>query len=156
MGHERDAREISFAKQVALRDSGQLGRAGWLWSWLLWATVGYGYRFRRAFACAAALLLLGTIAACYAHGRGNLRIDPAAWASVQKAGGGGELDELLHAAFYSLSATLPSPIADFSNAAWGRGLPWQLTERGQNDLWYWLFELWFLSQRLLGGSSPAS
>jgi len=150
MGHERDARRISFEKQVALRKRGRLGLAGWLWSALLCVTIGYGYRLWLAFAWAIGLLLLGTVVAHYAHGLGNLRTDPDAPASVQTAGGG-ELDEYLHAVFYSLNATLPSPIANFSNEAlWGRGLPWQLREQGQNDRWYWFFEAWFLLQRLLG------
>ena len=150
MGHERDAREISFAKQVALRKSGQLGLAGWLWSWLLQITIGYGYKFWLASVWAAGSLLLGTFVAFYAHGRGNLRTDPAPQATVQMAGGG-ELDECFHAVFYSLNATLPSPIANFSNEAlWGRGLPWQLKEQGRNDWRYWFFEGWFLFQRLFG------
>ncbi len=143
MGLERDAREISFAKQVALRDSDQLSDTGWLWSWLLRVTIGYGYRFWIAFIWAAASLLVGTVVALYAHGRGNLRTDPDAQSNVQTAGGG-ELDEYLHAVFYSLNATLPSPSADLS------AVPWQLKEQGQNDRWYWVFEAWFLFQRVFG------
>ncbi len=95
------------------------------------------------FIWAAVSLLLGTAVALCAHGRGNLLLAPAAQADVQTAGGG-ELDELLHAVFYSLNATLPSPSADLS------AVPWQLKEHGQNDRWYWIFEAWFLLQRGLG------
>jgi hypothetical protein len=144
MGHERDAREISFAKQVALRKSGQLGRAGWLWSWLLWATIGYGYRFWLALIWATGLLMVGFLVTVHAHGRGNLRPDPNAPANVQMAEGSGEWDELLHAISYSLNATFPLPIADLS------GVPWQLREKGSNDWHYWSFAAWFLFQRLFG------
>ena len=59
MGHDRDAREIAIAKQVALRESGRLTRWGRTWNHILEITVSYGYEPWRALRWAIAFWLLG-------------------------------------------------------------------------------------------------
>lgn len=61
MGYEDDARRIGMAKQVTLRRSGRLGRAGWLWNLFLGATIGYGYRPWRALLWLVAVVALGIV-----------------------------------------------------------------------------------------------
>jgi hypothetical protein len=56
LGHDRDARDIAIAKQVALRDSGLLGPMRKRWNRFLEITVAYGYKPWRA--------LVGVIGFC--------------------------------------------------------------------------------------------
>jgi hypothetical protein len=60
MGYDRDARQIAIEEQRALRISGQLGPLRWLGNWLLYLTIGYGYRTWLAAVWVLALLLAGT------------------------------------------------------------------------------------------------
>src|SRR5437660_7796952 len=61
MGHERDARAISIAKQGALRKSGQLPALGCLWNVLLGITTHYGYRPALIILWMAPLVLVGAL-----------------------------------------------------------------------------------------------
>jgi hypothetical protein len=57
-GHDEDARRILIAKQRRRSAAGNL--AGKIWGWLLYLTVGYGYRTWQALFWLVALLILGT------------------------------------------------------------------------------------------------
>jgi len=57
-GQEEAARRVAIAKQWRRR--GALNSAGKLWNWLLYLTVGYGYRTWQAGLWLLALLILGT------------------------------------------------------------------------------------------------
>jgi hypothetical protein len=57
-GHDEDARRILIAKQRRRSAAGNL--AGRIWGWLLYLTVGYGYRTWLAALWLIGLLILGT------------------------------------------------------------------------------------------------
>jgi hypothetical protein len=61
MGHDRDAQKIAIAKQVALRESGELGWLRWLWSWVLAVTVRYGYHPSLILVWLVPLVLIGSL-----------------------------------------------------------------------------------------------
>ena len=54
MGLERDAKKVLIAKQEALRQHGELGKAAKAWNWILGKCIGHGYKSWR-------LLLYGII-----------------------------------------------------------------------------------------------
>jgi hypothetical protein len=57
-GHDRGANAVFFAMEDRLwRDDNR--RIARVWRWILWGTVGYGYRPLRAFWCLLVLTLLG-------------------------------------------------------------------------------------------------
>jgi multidrug efflux pump subunit AcrA (membrane-fusion protein) len=58
-GHDRDAREVAIAKQVALRDSGLMSPMSKRWNRFLEITVAYGYKPWRALVYAIAFCVLG-------------------------------------------------------------------------------------------------
>ena len=57
-GHDEDARRVLIAKQR--RRSAEGNRVGKIWGWLLYLTVGYGYRTWLAALWLIGLLILGT------------------------------------------------------------------------------------------------
>jgi hypothetical protein len=101
-GHEDAARRVAIAKQRSR--PAVLNPAGTLTNWLLYLTVGYGYRTWLAAIWLAALLMLGTAVFDRAHPRHMTQADPSAPA--------------FHALAYTLDVLLP--IADL-----GRQKAWQ-------------------------------
>jgi hypothetical protein len=59
MGHDRDARDIAIAKQVALRESGQMSAMRKRWNRFLEVTVAYGYKPWKALVIGAGFWVLG-------------------------------------------------------------------------------------------------
>lgn len=60
MGHEHQVAKVAIAKQKDLRQRGDLGWLGWMRSWFLYLSVGYGYRPWLAFIWILLLVVLGS------------------------------------------------------------------------------------------------
>ncbi|MBE1533496.1 hypothetical protein [Actinomadura algeriensis] len=73
-GQEEAARQVAIAKQRHRRQV--LGLGGKLANWLLYVTVGYGYRTRLAAAWLIGLLGVGTCVFAYAHPSAMTRSNP--------------------------------------------------------------------------------
>ena len=64
-GHEEAARTVAIAKQR--RKCRTLHPVGKIWNWLLYVTIGYGYRTWQAGLWLLALLLIGTVVFAHAY-----------------------------------------------------------------------------------------
>jgi len=160
-GHVAQAKKVFMEKEKDLRKYGDLGPWARAWNWILWATIGYGYRVRRG---AAAIVLLGVLF-FWLGNRADL-LSPT-FPSPAEAGAPSEkrLDETFCPWVYSLDTFLP--IVDLHQE--GRWLP----NRGGGDvvtifwpdryigitwgkllfIWFW-FEIgagWLLTTLALAG-----
>jgi len=117
-GHVAESKKVLMAKEKDLRGYGDLGRLARVWNWILWATIGYGYRVRRALGWAAAIVVLGVLFFWLGHRAGLLsptftpRAEPAPPCEKR-------LDETFCPWVYSLDTFLP--IVDLYQE--GRWLP---------------------------------
>ncbi|SEG76550.1 hypothetical protein SAMN04489712_111177 [Thermomonospora echinospora] len=127
-GREEAARQVAIAKQWHRRTV--LGPAGKLANWLLYLTVGYGYRTRLAAVWLAGLLAMGTWVFAQAHPRHMTRADPNGPA--------------FHAAAYTLDVLLP--IIDL-----GQQKAWQ--PHGAATYWSWALIAagWVLTTAVVAG-----
>ena len=58
-GYEDNARDVLIDMHKARREQGGFSKFGWIWSWILQGTIGFGYRSHRTLLWALALVLLG-------------------------------------------------------------------------------------------------
>ncbi|MEU5884515.1 hypothetical protein [Spirillospora sp. NPDC047279] len=127
-GREEAARKVLIAKQWRRRR--MLGPPGRLTNWLLYVTVGYGYRTRLAALWLAALLATGTWGFEVAYPDAMVRVDPKGPA--------------FHAFGYTLDVLLP--IVDIGQ---------QKTWRPQGAAMYWSWTLvaagWILTTAVVAG-----
>jgi hypothetical protein len=71
-GHVAESKKVLMAKEKDLRKYGDLGLLARVWNWILWTTIGYGYRVRRALGWAAGVVLLGVLFFWLGQGAGLL------------------------------------------------------------------------------------
>jgi len=84
IGKLRDARRVAIAMRVAERKSGQLGLFGRMWNWVLWISIGYGYRVQLVLLWGGLLLAAGALVSHQAYKKGlMLPTSEAANQSVQ-------------------------------------------------------------------------
>lgn len=62
-GNEADAKAVLIRKESARRKYGKLGVGGRIWSWVLNATIGYGYKPQRALYIALVIVAFGSLLA---------------------------------------------------------------------------------------------
>jgi hypothetical protein len=60
-GYEDNAREVLIDMHKARREQGGFSKFGWVWSWILQGTIGFGYRSHRTFVWALLLVILGAV-----------------------------------------------------------------------------------------------
>lgn len=58
-GYEDNAREVMIDLHKARREQGGFSRSGWIWSWILQGTIGFGYRSHRTLLWALGFVILG-------------------------------------------------------------------------------------------------
>lgn len=58
-GYEDNAREVMIDLHKARREQGGFSRSGWIWSWILQYTIGFGYRSHRTLLWALGFVILG-------------------------------------------------------------------------------------------------
>ncbi|HKS10469.1 MAG TPA: hypothetical protein VJS13_13040 [Pyrinomonadaceae bacterium] len=58
-GYEDNARDVMIDLHKARREQGGFSRSGWIWSWVLQATIGFGYRSHRTLLWALGFVILG-------------------------------------------------------------------------------------------------
>lgn len=60
-GYEDNARDVLIDMHKARREQGGFSKFGWVWSWILQGTIGFGYRSHRAFLWALFFVILGAV-----------------------------------------------------------------------------------------------
>ena len=60
-GYEDNAREVLIDMHKARREQGGFSKFGWIWSWILQGTIGFGYRSHRTFLWALLFVILGAV-----------------------------------------------------------------------------------------------
>jgi hypothetical protein len=60
-GYEDNAREVLIDMHKARRKQGGFSKSGWIWSWILQGTIGFGYRSHRTFLWALLFVILGAV-----------------------------------------------------------------------------------------------
>lgn len=58
-GYEDNARDVMIDLHKARREQGGFSRSGWIWSWILQGTIGFGYRSHRTLLWALGFVILG-------------------------------------------------------------------------------------------------
>src|ERR1700752_950151 len=58
-GYEDNARDVLIDMHKARREQGGFSNSGWVWSWILQGTIGFGYRSHRTLLWALGLVILG-------------------------------------------------------------------------------------------------
>jgi|GEM_PF-1750598 len=58
-GYEDNGRDVLIDMHKARREQGGFNKSGWIWSWILQGTIGFGYRSHRTLLWALALVILG-------------------------------------------------------------------------------------------------
>ena len=117
-GHVAASKKVLMAKEKDLRKYGDLGFGARVWNWILGATIGYGYRVRRALGWAAGVVLLGMLFFWLGHRAGLL--SPTFSLSAEAAAPSEKrLDETFCPWVYTLDTFLP--IVDLHQE--GRWLP---------------------------------
>ncbi|HEX5887574.1 MAG TPA: hypothetical protein VFY61_02675 [Pyrinomonadaceae bacterium] len=60
-GYEDNARDVLIEMHKARREQGGFSKSGWIWSWILQVTIGFGYRSHRTFLWALLFVILGAV-----------------------------------------------------------------------------------------------
>jgi len=141
MGHEHQVAKVAIDKQWDLRKHGHVGPWGWIQNWLLYLSVGYGYRAWLAFIWLSALVVLGSCVFSRAHTAHVLvPSDQAAYELYENS----KMEALpldyprFHALLYSLDVVSPFDL--------GQKSKWRLVE----TISFWKFEIYSLCQLLAG------
>ena len=127
-GHEKAARRVAVAKQQHRRKT--LSTAGKMWNWLLYLTIGYGYRTWQAGLWLLGLTLIGTIVFSSAY--------PAHMTATRQQ------PMKFNAPVYSLDALLP--IIDL-----GQQGSWQPTGITLYVYWTLIIAGWILTSAFVAG-----
>ena len=71
-GYEDNARDVLIDMHIARREQGGFSKFGWLWSWILQGTLGFGYRSHRTLLWGLGLVILGAALFNTAYRAGSL------------------------------------------------------------------------------------
>lgn len=148
-GDAASARTISIDKQWNLRKRGRLGVAGWIWNWVLYLTVGYGYRPWLAVPWAAVIVLLGGLVFRHAEWSGVLVPSQVAVESTgptnqhAAAVASPNSGRRFHPWLFSLDVFLPAP--DLHEKA-----HWTPAESAGGEWGFYTCEVWYVFEGLSG------
>jgi len=71
-GYEDNARDVLIDMHIARREQGGFSQFGWLWSWILQGTLGFGYRSHRTLLWGLGMVVLGAVLFNAAYRAGSL------------------------------------------------------------------------------------
>lgn len=93
-GYEDNAREVLIDMHKARREQGGFSKFGWVWSWILQGTIGFGYRSHRTFLWALLFVILGAVIFNAGYRSGHL-VAPKPDAKTQFSAIGYSVDSFL-------------------------------------------------------------
>ena len=93
-GYEDNAREVLIDMHKARREQGGFSKFGWVWSWILQGTIGFGYRSHRTFLWALLFVILGAVLFNAGYRAGHL-VSPKPDAKTQFSAIGYSVDSFL-------------------------------------------------------------
>ena len=144
MGDEDGARKVSIRERWMLRKRGRLGPAAWLWNWVLYLTVGYGYRAWLPLVWAAAVVVAGGFifqpAAVMRAADAKVPLVASVALPQKPPPAQSAKSELPHPFLYSIDVFLP--FADINQKE-----TWQVDESGR---FFIAYQVWYLFEELAG------